>query len=98
MPTYIRLLRFSDQGTKDLKQFRDRVAAAKKGYRDGGAELKQVFLVMGQYDLVAVLEAPNDETLAKIALAQSMLGVFRSTETMRAFTEEEIANIVAALP
>ena len=42
---------------------------------------------MGQYDLVAVLEAPNDETLAKIALAQSMLGVFRSTETMRAFTE-----------
>jgi uncharacterized protein with GYD domain len=98
MPTYIRLLRFSDQGTKDLKQFRDRVAAAKKAYRDGGAELKQVFLVMGQYDLVAVLEAPNDETLAKIALAQSMLGVFRSTETLRAFTEEEIAKIVAALP
>jgi uncharacterized protein with GYD domain len=50
------------------------------------------------FDLVAVLEAPNDETLAKVALAQAMLGVFRSTETMRAFTEEEFANIVAALP
>lgn len=98
MPTYIRLLRFSDQATKDLKQLRDRVAAAKKAYRDGGAELKQIFLVMGQYDLVAVLEAPNDETLAKVALAQSMLGVFRSTETMRAFTEEEFANLVATLP
>jgi uncharacterized protein with GYD domain len=98
MPTYIRLLRFSDQATKNFKQLSDRIAAAKKAYRDGGAELKQVFLVMGQYDLVAVLEAPNDETLAKVALAQSMLGVFRSTETMRAFTEEEIANLVAALP
>ena len=53
---------------------------------------------MGQYDLVAVLEAHNVEKLAKIALAQSMLGVFRSTETMRAFTEQEIANLVAALP
>jgi uncharacterized protein with GYD domain len=98
MPTYIRLLRFSDQATKNLKHLPDRIAAAKKVYRDGDAELKQVFMVMGQYDLVAVLEAPNDETLAKIALAQSMLGVFRSTETMRAFTEEEIANLVAALP
>jgi uncharacterized protein with GYD domain len=69
------------RATKNFKQLSDRVDAAKKAYRDGGAELKQVFLVMGQYDLVAVLEAPNDETLAKIALAQSMLGVFRSTET-----------------
>jgi uncharacterized protein with GYD domain len=98
MPTYIRLLRFSDLATKNLKHLPDRIAAAKKAYRDGGAELKQVFMVMGQYDLVAVLEAPNDEALAKIALAQSMLGVFRSTETMRAFTEEEIANLVGALP
>jgi uncharacterized protein with GYD domain len=98
MPSYIRLLRFSEQATKDLKQFRDRIAAAKKAYRDGGAELKQVFMVVGQYDLVAVVQAPNDETLAKIALAQSMLGVFRSTETMRAFTEEEIVNLVATLP
>jgi uncharacterized protein with GYD domain len=75
MPTYIRLLRFSAQATKDLKHLRD---AAKKAYRDGGAELKQVFLVMGQYDLVAVLEAPNDETLAKVALAQSMPSPRRS--------------------
>ena len=98
MPTYIRLLRFSDQSMKDAKHIRDRVAAARKAYRDAGAELKQVFMVMGQYDIVAVVEAPNDETLAKIALAAAALGAFRSTETMRAFTEEEVAKIVAALP
>lgn len=98
MPTYIRLLRFSDQGLKDLKNVRDRVAAARKAYRDAGGELKQVFMVMGQYDIVAVVEAPNDETLAKVVLAQAALGAFRSTETLRAFTEEEVAQIVAGLP
>jgi uncharacterized protein with GYD domain len=98
MATYIRLIRFSDQAIKDLKQLRERIAAAKKAYRDAGAELKQVYLVMGQYDAVAVVEAPNDETLAKVALAQAALGAFRSTETMRAFTEEEVAKIVAGLP
>jgi uncharacterized protein with GYD domain len=48
MATYIRLIRFSDQAMKDLKHTRDRVAAAKKAYRDAGAELKHVYLVMGQ--------------------------------------------------
>ncbi|MEA2681474.1 MAG: hypothetical protein QOK03_3196 [Candidatus Binataceae bacterium] len=69
----------------------------KKPTVDAGAELKHVYLVMGQYDLVAVVEAPNDETLAKVALGQAALGAFRSTETMRAFTEEEVAKIVAGL-
>jgi uncharacterized protein with GYD domain len=38
---------------------------------------------MGQYDLVAVLEAPNDETLLKIALSQSMLGVLMRGDRLR---------------
>jgi uncharacterized protein with GYD domain len=82
---------------KDLKHLRDRVTAAKKAYRDAGAELKQVFMVMGKYDVVAVVEAPNDECLAKVALAQAALGAFRSTETMRAFTEDEVAKIIDGL-
>lgn len=47
---------------------------------------------------MAVVEAPNDETLAKVAFAQAALGAFRCTETMPAFTEEEVARIVAGLP
>ena len=97
MPTYIRLLRFSEQSMKDMKQMRDRIAAAKKAYRDAGAELKQVFMVMGKYDVVAVVEAPNDECVAKVALAQAALGAFRSTETMRAFNEDEVAKIIDAM-
>jgi uncharacterized protein with GYD domain len=97
MPTYIRLLRFSEQSMKDLKHLGDRVAAAKKAYRDAGAEVKQVFMVMGKYDVVAVVEAPNDECVAKVALAQAALGAFRSTETMRAFNEDEVAKIIDAM-
>ena len=97
MPTYIRLLRFSEQSMKDVKQMRDRIAAARKAYRDAGAELKQVFMVMGKYDVVAVVEAPNDECVAKVALAQAALGAFRSTETMRAFNEDEVAKIIDAM-
>jgi uncharacterized protein with GYD domain len=82
---------------KDLKHLRDRVAAARKAYRDAGAELKQVFMVMGKYDVVAVVEAPNDECVAKVALAQAALGAFRSTETMRAFNEDEVAKIIDAM-
>jgi len=82
---------------KDLKHLRDRVAAAKKAYRDAGAELKQVFMVMGKYDVVSVVEAPNDECLAKVALAQAALGAFRSTETMRAFSEDEVGKIIDGL-
>jgi uncharacterized protein with GYD domain len=62
-----------------------------------GAEIKQTFLVMGQYDLVIVFEAPDDETVAKLMLATGSLGNV-STQTMRAFTEDEFRKIIAGLP
>lgn len=62
-----------------------------------GAELKEFFLVMGQYDLILVSEAPDDETVAKIALTLGSLGNVR-TESFRAFKEDEYRKIVASLP
>jgi uncharacterized protein with GYD domain len=62
-----------------------------------GAEVKAFYLVMGQYDGVVIVEAPNDETIAKISLASGTRGTVR-TETLRAFTEEEYRKILAALP
>jgi uncharacterized protein with GYD domain len=52
---------------------------------------------MGRYDMVVVAEAPDDEAMAKIALAISSGGAVR-TETLRAFPEDEYREIVAALP
>jgi len=53
--------------------------------------------VTGQYDIVTITEAPNDEAVAKVALATASKGSLK-TETLRAFTEDEYWKIIAALP
>jgi len=62
-----------------------------------GAEIKAFYLVIGQYDFVVVTEAPNEETVAKFALAIGAKGAARS-ETLRAFSEADYRKIIGALP
>jgi uncharacterized protein with GYD domain len=97
MPTYISLLRFTQKGIETIKDGSARLDAARKAYEALGARLKDFYLVTGQYDAVVVSEAPNDEAVAKLALALGSRGNVRS-ETFRAFTEAEYRNIIAALP
>ena len=65
MPTYISLIRFTQQGIEKIKESPIRLDAAKQAFRAMGAELKTFYLVLGRYDGVAVAEAPNAETVAK---------------------------------
>src|SRR3972149_11249097 len=97
MPTYVTLLRFTQKGAETIKEGPPSPDAAKGRFRAAGAELKAFYLTMGRYDAVAIIEAPNDETVAKLALATGAVGSVR-TETLRAFPEEEYRKIVAALP
>lgn len=97
MPTYISLLRYTQQGIASAKGGPARLDAARKMYKQAGAELKQFFLVNGQYDFVVIAEAPNDDVVAKLALGLGSAGNVR-TETFRAFTEDEYRKIVSSLP
>jgi len=97
MATYIILARFTQQGIEKIKESPARLDAAKQGFQAMGAEIKDFYLVTGTYDLVVVSEAPDDETIAKLALSIGKLGNIR-TETIRAFTEDEYRNIISALP
>ena len=97
MPTYISLLRYTQQGIMDAKNSPARLDAAKEGFRRAGAELKGFYLTMGQYDGVAILEAPDDVTAARLALGIATQGNLR-LETLRAFSEAEYRKIVASLP
>jgi len=97
MPTYISMLRYTQQGIQNIKESPARLDAAKKAFQAMGAELKAWYLVLGQYDAVVISEAPDDETVAKLVLAIGALGNIR-TETLRAFTEEEYRKLIAALP
>lgn len=97
MPTYVSLLRFTDQGIRNIKDSPNRLDSAKKAFQAAGGELKQFFLLMGRFDALLVAEAPNDETVGKIALSLGALGNVK-TETLRAFTEAEYKKLIASLP
>src|ERR1700682_4124833 len=97
MPTYISMLRYTQQGISSVKNAPARIDAARDAYKKAGGELKAIYLTMGQYDLVAVAEMPNDEAVARMALALGIQGNIR-TETMRAFTETEFRKIAGTLP
>ena len=97
MPTYISLLRWTEQGIQNVKESPKRVEAARKAFEAAGGRLRDLYLVTGQYDFVAVIEAPDDETAARMALSLGARGSVRS-ETMRAFTEDEYRRIIGALP
>jgi uncharacterized protein with GYD domain len=97
MPTYIMLHHYTQKGVENIKQSPARLEAVKKALNAMGAELKQFYLVAGQYDIVTVIEAPDAETIAQCALDLASKGNV-TTETLRAFTEEEYRKIIGALP
>ncbi len=97
MPTYVSLLKFTQKGVETIKEGPGRLDAAKKRFKEAGAELKAWYLVMGEYDAVGISEAPNDEIVVKLALTTASMGFIR-TQTMRAFTEAEYRKIIGSLP
>jgi uncharacterized protein with GYD domain len=97
MATYIVLNSWTQRGIEQVKESPARLDAAKQAAQAMGAEIKAFYLVMGRYDMVIVAEAPDDETVAKLALATGAQGTVR-TETLRAFTEEEYRTIIGSLP
>jgi uncharacterized protein with GYD domain len=97
MPTYISLIKYTHQGISAIKEGPARLDANKEVLSRYGSELKAFYLTMGRYDIVTVSEAPDDAAAAKVALTVGSAGNV-TTETLRAFTEDEYREIVAALP
>jgi uncharacterized protein with GYD domain len=97
MPTYITLIRYTDQGVRTFKDLSQRLEDTKKAGEALGAKLVGYYLTMGQYDAVAITDAPDDQTIATLALAAGARGNIK-TETLRAFTEDEARKIADALP
>jgi len=96
MPTYVVLANWTDQGIAGFDHSDDRVFAHDAEIRKhAGVELKQIYWTQGEYDLVCVMEAPDDESIAAAMLGVAALG--NSRTTMRAFTREEFEGIRARL-
>jgi uncharacterized protein with GYD domain len=97
MADFVMLVSYTKQGIEKVKQSPNRLDAARDTAKSMGVDIKAFYLAMGQYDSVIVGEAPDDETIAKFALATASQGNVR-TETLRVFTEDDFRKIVAELP
>ncbi len=98
MHTYVVFFGFTEQGVKTIKNAPARLDGVKKAIKDNGGVFKSFHGILGsKYDTMVILEAPGDESVAKMVLTVAAAGNARS-ETHRLFTEEEFMKLVSELP
>jgi|SRR3990172_5095113 len=97
MPTYVSLLNWTDQGIRTLKETTKRAKAFHNMAEKMKVKVREIHWTMGRYDVVVVLEAPDDEAVSRLMLGLGSLGNVKS-ETLRAFSALEMAKIVEGIP
>jgi uncharacterized protein with GYD domain len=97
METYIILGNYTQEGVRKIKESPARIEAARQAVAAAGGKFLSWHLTMGRYDFVVIAEAPDAKTAASVLLAIGAQGASR-TETLRALSENDLKEIVAALP
>jgi uncharacterized protein with GYD domain len=97
VPTYVALMKITDQGIKEIKDAPKRIQDGVKGVGGLGGQLKAMYAVFGEYDYVGIAEFPNDDAAMCFALALSSQGFIRST-ILKAFNVDEFTKICKMLP
>jgi len=97
MPTYVCLMKLTDQGIKDIKNAPKGIEESVKAMEAAGGKLIGFYTTMGEYDFVAIAEVPSDEVAMAGLLGVGSAGTVRTT-TLKAFTIEQLAAIVKKLP
>jgi uncharacterized protein with GYD domain len=93
MPTYIVLLSFTGQGIANVKDTLKRADAAKAAAKKAGATMRDIYWTLGQYDAVATIDAPDDQTMTALGLNMGKAGYVR-TQTLRAFSAADMKGIL----
>jgi uncharacterized protein with GYD domain len=96
MATYVVLTNFTDQGIRSVKDTTKRADAVKETAKKFGVTAKEIFWTLGSYDVVAIFEAPDDVSMTALGLALGSAGNVR-TQTLRAFSREEMNGVLAKL-
>ena len=91
------MLSFTDQGIQDIKKTTQRAAAAKEIAKKFGVNMREILWTMGECDIVCILEADDESSLAAFNLATAMQGNVRS-RSLRAYTAGDMDKILAKLP
>jgi uncharacterized protein with GYD domain len=93
MPTYVSLIHWTEQGIKNYKDTTRRAEDFSRLVESLGGRVRELLWTVGEYDIVAVAEFPDDETGTAALLQVGSLGNVR-TNTMRAFNAEEMGGII----
>jgi uncharacterized protein with GYD domain len=96
MPTYITLLKWTPQGAASAKDSPKRLDAGREAFKKLGVQIKDTYLTMGRFDLVCVIEGPDDASVARALLSLGAQGNVQ-TETLKAFNEDEYRRITGSL-
>jgi uncharacterized protein with GYD domain len=96
MATYILLATYTEQGIKGIKDTVKRTENVKELAKKAGASMKESYWTLGAYDVVALFEAPDDETMTAFSLSVAKLGNVK-TQTLRAFSTKEMGGILAKM-
>ena len=96
MATYIVLGQFTDQGVRNVKETTKRAEAFKAMAKKAGATVKDLYWTLGQYDLVTVMEAPDDVSATALLLSVGALGNIR-TQALRAFSADEMGRVLGKM-
>ncbi len=97
MATYITLLNFTDQGARNVRETTERERAFREVARKQGVTIRETFWTLGRFDVVSIVEADDDVAATALLLAVGEKGNVR-TETLRAFSAEEMGAILGKLP
>lgn len=97
MPAYVSLFNFTEQGIKSVKDSTKRAEAVRQAAAAVGGRVIGIWWLMGQFDGMILFEGPDDETAMRQLIANGMLGNIR-TNTLRAYSEEEMARVIGGLP
>jgi len=96
MPSYIMLTNWTDQGVRHVKDSPDRLAAARELCSQHGAEITAFYMTLGAFDMVIIVDAPNDDAFAKLAISIAKGGNVR-TATLKAFDEGQYRKIIESI-
>ena len=96
MVTYISLCTFTDQGIRSIKESTQRADIVREAASKFGSKMTQLYWTQGQYDLISIIEAPDESSATAFGLAIASAGNVRM-QTLRAFNRDEMNNILSKL-
>lgn len=96
MSTYVLLAKWTDQGIRTVGEAPRRIDAAKKLLSDMGGQFTSLHMTMGEYDLIAIYDAPDDAIALRFTLMLGNQGSVR-TSSLKAFPENAFREIIHSL-